>query len=129
MISYTMIEKEELKKQLDIVDYEYSIDKATLELGLDNELVLELIEEFVSQIISAKDIFLSNIDDLKNKQNSNMKLDYTELRDLAHKNLGVARNLRIDDTQKVLNELMTKDDLDYLRICVEVLEDCIEKYK
>ena len=122
-----MIEKEKLKKQLNIVNYKYSIEKAIVELGLDNDLILELIEEFVLQIIRAKDVFLAYIDDLKKKQNSNMRLDYTELRDLAHKNLGVARNLRIDDTQKVLNELMTKDDLDYLRTCVYVLEDCIEK--
>ena len=124
-----MIEKEKLKKQLNIVDYKYSIDKAILELGLDNELISELIEEFVLQIVNSRDIFLAYIDDLKKKQNSNIELDYTDLRDLAHKNLGVARNLRIDDAQKVLNELMTKDDLEYLRTCVEVLQDCIEKLK
>ena len=124
-----MIEKEKLKKQLNIVDYRYSIDKAILELGLDNELILELVEEFVLQIISSKDIFLAYIDELEQKEKNSLNLDYTELRDLAHKNLGVARNLRIDDAQIVLNELMTKDDLEYLRTCVYVLQDCIEKYK
>ena len=113
-------------KPLGINNYKYSIDKAMNELGLDYDLIQELIEEFVLQIIDNKSLFLNYIEQLKiNKK----KFDYTNLRDLAHKNLGVARNLRIDDAQILLNELMTKEDLDYLRVCVETLEACIIKLK
>ena len=43
------------------------------------------------------------------------------LRDLAHKNLGVARNLRIRNSEKLLEKIMTEDDLNYIEKCVECL--------
>ena len=121
--------KENIKKKLNITNYKYSVEKAILELGLDEELILELVEEFVIQIVNSKSIFLAYIDTLDEKEKNHIKLDFTPLRDLAHKNLGVARNLRIDDAQKVLNELMIKDDLVYLRECIYLLEESILKLK
>ncbi|MEJ2373430.1 MAG: hypothetical protein P8Y16_06520, partial [Sulfurimonas sp.] len=56
-----------------------------------------------------------------------MTLDYIPFRELAHKNLGVARNLRIQDAQVLLYELMKKDDLDYLVTCLEALKYCAIK--
>ena len=49
-------------------------------------------------------------------------LDFENIRNLAHKNLGVARNLRIVDAQILLTILMKDDDLDYMRVCAKALE-------
>ncbi len=114
---------------IDIVNYKYSSSEAILELGLDDELIQDLIEDFVIQIVKYKPIFLMHIDKLRKKEKSGKVLDYTTLRDLAHKNLGVARNLRISDVQYILNELMKKDDLDYLEVCTKALESCVIKLK
>ena len=97
----------------------YSVDSAVVELGLDKELIETLVEDFVTQIIKYIPIFMMHIENLKKNQE---ELDYTILRNLAHKNLGVARNLRISNAQKILNELMTKDSLSYLEKCVRILE-------
>ncbi|MDA7816561.1 hypothetical protein N9A28_00035 [Sulfurimonas sp.] len=107
---------------LDVHDYHYIINEAIEELGLDHNIVIQLLEDYIIQILKAKVTFLTLINDLKNEELKNLPLDYTELRDLAHKNLGVARNLRIVDAQKILTELLKKDDLDYLLLCVKALE-------
>ena len=108
--------------ELDIHNYHYVIDEAVEELGLDDDIVIQLLEDYIIQILKAKITFYKHIQELKQAQLENRVLDYTELRNLAHKNLGVARNLRIGDAQKILTILMKKDDLDYLRICVKALE-------
>lgn len=111
-------------KDLNIYDYLYNIEEAVKELDLDSELINHLIEDYVTQIIKTKDRFSSHINSLRRVQNMGLEPDFEPLRELAHKNLGVARNLRIKDGQKLLEELMKKDDLAYLSICVEVLEAC-----
>ncbi len=108
--------------ELNIHDYHYVIDDALTELDLGHDIVIQLLEDFIIQILKAKITFYKQIQDLKQAQLDNRPLDYTEIRNLAHKNLGVARNLRIKDAQKILTILMEKDDLDYLRICVKALE-------
>ncbi len=124
-ISKKILSKE--LKELDILEYKYSSEEAVMELGLDKEMVQDLLEDFVIQIIKYKPIFLMYIEELKKRDKNSQQLDYTKLRDLAHKNLGVARNLRIVDAQKILHELMKKDDLNYLEKCANVLEACIIK--
>ena len=57
--------------------------------------------------------------------NSNKPMDYTLLRELAHKNLGVARNLRIYDAQKLLEKIMKEDDLDMIFLYLEGLFACV----
>ncbi|MBU0720441.1 hypothetical protein KJ877_03805 [bacterium] len=116
-------------KPLDISGYNYTADEAIEELGLDDGLVHQLVEDYVIQILKSKSVFHNHIEDLKKARQENTILDYTPLRELAHKNLGVARNLRIKDAQKILDELMTKDDLEYLSVCLEVLEACAIKLK
>ncbi len=105
---------------LEMHNYQYSPNEAIEELGLDLDLVNQLVEDYVIQILKSKVLFISHLQELK----SSKKLDYTPLRELAHKNLGVARNLRIEDAKKVLEELMKADDLDYLCACIEALESC-----
>jgi len=110
---------------LGIESYIYSTHEAIEELGLDEELVQQLLEDYVSQIIKSVIQFREHITLLEDKKSS----DYTPMRELAHKNLGVARNLRIKDAEKLLYELMKKDNLDYLKDCLMALELCAIKLK
>lgn len=108
-------------------NYEYDFSIASQELGLDNELVGELVNDYISQIfntIPQFDNILSNIRELKDIDREAKKID---LKNLAHKNLGVAKNLRIEDAKIFLNDLMTKDDVDHLEDCVDALEACAFK--
>ncbi|QOY53778.1 hypothetical protein HUE87_07670 [Candidatus Sulfurimonas marisnigri] len=109
-------------KEFDISNYNYSVNEAVIELGLDEETVDILIEDYILQILKSKITFYKYIQELKKDGFENKTLDYTNLRNLAHKNFGVARNLRIKDSAKILEDLMVKDDLDYLRTCVKALE-------
>ena len=112
--------KNELK-DLDINNYIYTPDEAIRELDLELEIVDQLIEDYVAQIIKSNVQFLSYINKLQTDKNNNKKLDYTNLRNLAHKNLGVAKNLRIKDAQKLLYKMLKDDDLDYILKCLEAL--------
>jgi hypothetical protein len=105
-------------------DYEYSLSDVVDELGLDKELIDSLVEDYVKQILRYIPIFKEYILSLREDKKAGKVLDYTPLRDLAHKNLGVARNLRIKDAQTILNEIRKKEDLDYLMKCVKILEAC-----
>jgi len=113
-------------------DHNYSMKDAQEELGLDDDLIDSLIEDFVVQIISNISLFKKYLNQSKETQ------DLTIFRELAHKNLGVARNLRIKDMQKILKEMMGKDDpeeilkyIDYLEACAIILkpETAYEAYK
>ena len=115
--------------ELKICDYSYSTDEAVAELGLDEDLINQLLEDYVIQILKSIKAFYEFIDELKKCKDENLVLDYTTLRELAHKNLGVARNLRIKDAEKLLHALMMKDDLEYLEICVKSLKACAIKLK
>ena len=110
-------------------DYQYSNNEAVEELGLDDELIHQLVEDYVIQIINSLEQFEELIFKLQSLKDAKIELDYTELRELAHKNLGVARNLRIKDAEVLLNDLMKKDDLEHLFICTEVLKACTVKLK
>lgn len=107
---------------LEISDYRYDINEAMNELCLDEEVIFQLIEDYIIQILKSKIAFYKYIHELKKDELQSRVLDYTNIRDLAHKNLGVVRNLRIKDAQIILKEIMEKDDLDYLRLCVKALE-------
>ena len=113
----------------EIHEYKHKTDVAVEELGLDDELINQLTEGYVTQIMEAEATFSKYLNELKEEKANNEKLDYTRFRELAHKNLGVARNLRIEDAKKLLQELMTKDDLDYLEICLKALIACAVKLK
>jgi len=110
-------------------EYAYSDDEAIEELGLDDELIHQLVEDYVIQILNTISQFAEFIYDLQAKKDARQELDYTELRELAHKNLGVARNLRIKDAETLLHDLMKKDDLEHLFICLETLRACAIRLK
>ena len=108
-------------------DYEYSPAEAIEELGIDIELVDHLIEDFVVQIIKSDSMFREYLETLKEAKANNEALDFNEFRNLAHKNLGVARNLRIKDSSKVLEDMLKKDNLAYLEHSLEILKACAIK--
>lgn len=110
-------------------NYTYSDAEAIAELGVDEELLHQLVEDFVSQIIRSVIKFEHLIYQLQENVDAKKELDFTEFRDLAHKNLGVARNLRIKDAEILLNSLMTEDDLEYLFRCIEALQSCAVRLK
>jgi hypothetical protein len=113
----------------DLCDYSYTTKEATSELGLDDELVNQLVEDYVEQVIKTKQLFIYYISQLQDAKQSNQKLDFIPLRELAHKNLGVARNLRIKDGQMILERMMKEDDIDCLLDCVKALEVCAIRLK
>ncbi len=104
--------------------YKYSSNEAVCELGLDEDLVDQLLEDYVAQIIKAVTQFKEMLYTLQSERDAKQTLSYTELRELAHKNLGVVRNLRIEDAIVLLDDLMKKDDLEHLFICIETLRAC-----
>lgn len=109
-------------EHLNIIDYKYDISVAVEALGLDKDLVYQLVEDYIIQILKSEIYFNKYIETLKQSSLNNEIPDYEDLRNLAHKNLGVARNLHIDDAQILLTILMKNDDLDYLSQCVKALE-------
>ncbi|MCF6339625.1 MAG: hypothetical protein L3J10_02580 [Sulfurimonas sp.] len=108
--------------QLKVSQYNYDINEAIDELCLDKDVINQLLEDYVIQILKSKITFYKYIQELKQAEYENIDIDYSKIKDLAHKNLGVAKNLRIKDAKILLEELMKEDDLDYLRICVKALE-------
>jgi hypothetical protein len=114
---------------LKIQNYLYDTKEAVTELGLDTELVEQLVDDYVAQIIKAITQFDEYLEKLQYSKINEIALDYTPFRELAHKNLGVARNLRIKDAEILLYELMKKDDLDYLLTCLEALKVCAIKLR
>ena len=108
-------------KNLEINNYEYSPGLAIEELGLDLELINQLIEDYSRQILNNLVLFLEYIEELQHDKNNNKELEYKNLRDLAHKNLGVARNLRIQDAEKILYKMMKDDDVYSLELYLYAL--------
>lgn len=108
-------------KYLKIGTYKYTADEAMRELGVSSELIHQLVEDYVIQILKTETHFLAYIKELKSNQNENKELDYIKFRELVHKNLGVARNLRIKDAEVILEAMMKNDDLEYLTLCLEAL--------
>lgn len=118
---------EELKNnasEFEAEDHLYSMETTKEELGLDDELIDSLLEDYVAQIIKTLPQFRKIIKNIRNDIRRGKEADFTPLRDLAHKNLGVARNLRIKDAQKILHSIMKNDDLDGVERCLEYLEAC-----
>jgi len=109
---------------LDIKNYHYDASIAVEELGIDEELVMQLLDDYVAQTIKSILQFEEHMLILKGSRSKDQSMDYTPFRELAHKNLGVARNLRIKDAEILLYELMKKDDLEYLITCLEALKAC-----
>ena len=107
---------------LNILDYSFTSDEAMQELGLDEDLVNELVEDYVAQIIKALLQFEDELKKVQEIKEKGLIPDFTTFTELVHKNLGVARNLRIKDAQLILSEMMHSRDLVYLGSCLDALE-------
>jgi len=116
-------------EHLHIPNYQYDTKEAVEELGLDVDMIEQLVDDYVAQIIKAIIQFDEYMAKLQDSKDQKLILDYTPFRELAHKNLGVARNLRIKDAEVLLYELMKKDDLEYLLACIEALKVCAIKLR
>jgi len=110
-------------------DYHYCDKEAITELGLDSELIDQLVEDYVIQIIKSGDYFDSYLETLQEEQAKSKPLNFTPFRELAHKNLGVARNLRIKDSEKILTTLMKSHDLQELDENLKILKSCVIRLK
>ena len=115
------------KKIPKISDYQYDFSEPIQELGLDKELIDHLIEDYISQIFKAYISFNLIIEDIV-ADGAKKEIAYKDLRNLAHKNLGVARNLRIHDSQILLTEIMNNNEnIEHVKECVEALMACTFK--
>ncbi|MCF6330268.1 MAG: hypothetical protein L3I99_01815 [Sulfurimonas sp.] len=113
---------------LDFSSYKYSLNEAKNELGLDEEFIIQLVEDYISQIFKANDIFEDLILNLRKQNYNEKKIILIQLHELAHKNLGVVKNLHIKDAQILLNDLMTQHhDLNHLEDCARALQACAFK--
>ena len=108
-------------------NYNYNPKVAADELGLEEELVGELINDYISQIFNTKYQFDNLLSNIRELHNIDKEVKMIELKNLAHKNLGVAKNLRIEDAIIFLNDSMIKDDVDHLEDCINALEACAFK--
>jgi len=108
-------------------NYIYSPLEASQELDLEPKLIQQLVQEYVAQLLQANVTFSEYIKEFKLLQANNQEIDFTLFKNLAHKNLGVARNLRIKDCEDILQKMMTEEKLDYLGLLVDVLESCAIK--
>ena len=111
----------DLLHDINIDNYYYCADTAVNELELDLELVEQLVEDYIVEILESIDKYLKYFKTLRDNKEKLKDKECNELRDLAHKNLGVARNLRIRDAEELLYEIMKGDDLDYMFECFEAL--------
>jgi len=109
-------------KALDITSYRYEMREAVEELSLDEDTVYQLVEDYIIQILKSNITFYEYIQELEIDELENRVLDYTNIKNLAHKNLGVARNLRIKDAEKILKIIIHKEDSNYLKLCIKALE-------
>ncbi len=105
-------------------NYVYDNAEAVSELGLDEELIDDLLKDYIAQVIKTVSQMEKMIYTLQSQKDAKQELEYIELRNLAHKNIGVAKNLRIKDAISVLDDLMRKDDLEHLFLCIETLLAC-----
>lgn len=94
--------------------YQYVGSIAMEALGIEEELLNELLDDYVVQIIRAIIILTQQLHRLNNQRKLNQTLDFTELRELIHKNLGVARNLRIEDAEILLKIMIEEDNLELI---------------
>lgn len=102
--------------------YTYSNQKAVKALGVESELVDQLIKDYTVQILRSWLTFSNYLEDFQALEKENKTIDFRDFRNLAHKNLGAARNLRIEDSQEILSLLMESDDLEDIKKYLEVLK-------
>ncbi len=107
---------EQLKKEDSQV---YDLEKAAKELGLDESLIKELLEEFISQALELK----PQIEEALKSE------DAEKVHTLIHKIKGAAANLRIEKANDILASTTGENDLKKLEEITEKFYDFIEVFK
>jgi hypothetical protein len=116
------------KLDCDLANYKYDFSEPISELGLEEELITHLLEDYIYQIFNSYKSFVFIVQNLENVESEAKETYLNELKDLAHKNLGVARNLRVYDAQFLLTELMNNNsDIEHVKDCIEALMACAFK--
>ncbi len=100
------------------------MEEAKEALGLDKELIDSLVDDFVTQILMNIPLFKEQIILIKKDLNRYGKVNLTPLQELAHKNLGVARNLHVKNIQAILQTIRTSEDIATIEEYLEYLEAC-----
>lgn len=96
-------------------------DEASQQLGLSHELIEELVEDYVAQILHTNNEFHLLLSKMWEDSFFDKPIDYEPLRDLAHKNLGVAKNLHIQNGVSILKTLQEEEDLHKIAQCLDLL--------
>lgn len=115
----------------DVLDcnYKYDIDKAVSELGLDADTVYELLDDYVKQILTTNKEFVDMLSYLWEKQFLGEKFTLEPFLNLVHKNLGVAKNLRIADAVLILSEIKKQKDVESISLYLDALVSCAIKLR
>jgi hypothetical protein len=104
---------------------DYSMEITKEELGLDDELINSLLEDFVAQIIRNLSTFRTLAQELLQQKSQGKATDPQPFYDLTHKNLGVARNLRIENARMILEKMMKETDFKKTLAYIDYLESCV----
>ncbi len=110
-------------------NYVYDVHEAVQELGLDEELIEELLDEYVEQIFNTNVEFVDLMALMWEKDFLGISYSFEPFMNLVHKNLGVAKNLRIKDAVFILSTIQKLKDLDLITIYLDILISCTIKLR
>lgn len=110
-------------------DYIYETKEAAQELGLEEELIEELIEDYIAQVFKTNIEFTNLISSMWEKNFLNTEYSLEPLMNLIHKSLGVAKNLRIKDAVFILSAIQEQNDLEIISIYLDTLVNCTIKLR
>ncbi len=100
--------KELLKKDHKLNSLAYDMQKAKDELGIDEVLIAEFLEDFTIQLL----IFLNHYE----------TSSIPNLGEAIHKNLGVARNMMCRDIELILEQIKRYDDESQIKELMQKLK-------
>lgn len=109
--------------------YKFDPSEAMEELGLPLEVIDDLLDDYVEQIFRTNIEFVNMMASMWEKNFLDEEFSFEPFKDLVHKNLGVAKNLRIQDAAFVLSELQKQSDLEVISLYLDALVSCAIKLK
>ncbi len=115
----------------DVLDcnYKYNVHEAMSELGLDEDTVYELLDDYVKQILVTNKEFIDIISYMWEKQFLGEEFSFQPCLNMVHKNLGVAKNLRIADAVLILSEIKKQKDVESISLYLDALVSCAIKLR
>ena len=110
-------------------NYKYDINAVTSELGLDEDMICELLDDYVNQILVTNNEFVDILSYMWEKQFLGESFSLEPCLNLVHKNLGVAKNLRIEDAVLILSEIKKQSDVETISLYLDALVSCAIKLR